>query len=302
MRLRACIALLLFLSACATSIPRRNESAVRDPRHANLQRAAALPWTDGGRCVVREASQPWPVLVERCYPALDKDRVEFHDTTGRCAVASMDAAALGLGFCVLAAPEIAVGAVVVLGVVVVGLALKEALDAYEFRHADPEEAAPSSETKVASRKAEAQGKPKPEPTGQDGFPPAPPESPERERGPECRPVPVPHRGGNGPHNECADRLPQNSFPGWDVLVNGKQFDAMVLVTGTLWDVKTDDFEKHKLHSQQFFAKVKLSELQREKRLAEACGYRFFIGVRSAAHKAALNLLDRNLDVVVMDWC
>ncbi|MFY0566879.1 DUF6310 domain-containing protein [Archangium lansingense] len=81
MRLRACIALLLYVSACATSAPSPREPAARDPRLANLQRAATLPWTDGGRCAVREASEPWPVLAERCFHALDHDRIEFHDTT-----------------------------------------------------------------------------------------------------------------------------------------------------------------------------------------------------------------------------
>ena len=56
-----------------------------------------LPWTDGGRCVVQEASQSWPVLVEQCFHALDHDRLEYHDPTGRCAVASAGAAAVGLG-------------------------------------------------------------------------------------------------------------------------------------------------------------------------------------------------------------
>ena len=82
MRFRACIALLLFVSACATSAPSPREPVARDPRLANLQRAATLPWTDGGRCAVREASEPWPVLVERCFHALDHDRIEFHDPTG----------------------------------------------------------------------------------------------------------------------------------------------------------------------------------------------------------------------------
>jgi hypothetical protein len=84
---------------------------------------------------------------------------------------------------------------------------------------------------------------------------------------------VPQRGGNDPHNDCAKLIPQNSFPGWDVLVNGKQFDALVLVTRTLWDIKTDNFDKHSRRSQQFFIEVKLPELQREKRLAEECGRR-----------------------------
>ncbi|MFE8602811.1 DUF6310 domain-containing protein [Archangium violaceum] len=98
--------------------------------------------------------------------------------------------------------------------------------------------------------------------------------------PRCKPVPVPHLGGNDPHNTCADLMPNNSFPGWDVLVNGKNFDALQMATRTLWDVKTDDFELQPPRSQDFFVKVKLPELKREKALAAACGYDFAIGVRS----------------------
>lgn len=129
MRLQASLALLLLLSACATSAPQRNEAAAWSPRLANLQRAAELPWRDEGRCVVREASLPWPALVERCFHALDHDRIRFNDPTGRCAVASAGAAAVGVGLCVLAAPEIIVSAVIVAGAVVVGLAIQEAMDA-----------------------------------------------------------------------------------------------------------------------------------------------------------------------------
>jgi len=133
MRLHACAALLLLLSACATSVPSPRERVSRNPRIANLQRAATLPWRDGGRCAVQEASRPWPVLAERCFQALDHDRLRFNDPAGRCAVASAGTAALGIGLCVLAAPEIVVGAVIVVGVVVVEVAIKEALDAYELR-------------------------------------------------------------------------------------------------------------------------------------------------------------------------
>jgi hypothetical protein len=302
MRLRACAALLLFLSACGTSAPIPRERASRNPRIANLQRAATLPWTDGGRCAVREASQPWPVLAERCYQALDHDRVRFNDPTGRCAVASTGTMALGIGLCVLAAPEIVVGAVIVVGVVVVGVAIKEALDAYELRGNSSEEVEPAPQTKPAPQAPPANRKPKPEPSGQDWFPPVPTEPLERERRPECRPVPARHLGGNDPHNECADKIPNNSFPGWDVLVNGKNFDGLVLATRTLWDVKTDDFEKQPPRSQRFFVRMKLPGLRLEAKLARECGYDFIIGVRSAAHKAVLFDEDPTLKVVVMDWC
>jgi hypothetical protein len=130
----------------------------------------------------------------------------------------------------------------------------------------------------------------------------PTETSERDRRPECKPVPVKHRGGNNDHNKCADKIPFNSFPGWDVRVNGKDYDGLQLIVRTLWDVKTDDFEKHDSRSQDFFIQMKLPEIQREKRLAEACGYDFVVGVRSKAHKIALERADNTLKVVLMDWC
>jgi hypothetical protein len=303
MRLRTCGAflLLLLLSACATMDPNPGEVEDPSPRFANLQRAAQFPWTDDGHCVVREASDEWPILAERCFHALDRDRVRFRDVTGRCAVAYAGAAApAAVALCVFAAPEIVVGAVIVIGAVAVAAAIQEGIDAYQ-RNASRERAKPKAETQSSSEQEPvANREPTPRGLGRDWLPPV--SSDPTERRPECRPVPVSHRGGNDDHNKCADRIKNNSFPGWDVLVNGKQFDALVLATRTLWEVKTDDFDIHSIHSQRFFARVKLPEIQREKRLAEACGYNFVVGVRSAAHKAALLELDRELTIVVMDWC
>jgi hypothetical protein len=96
--------------------------------------------------VVREASNEWPLLAERCFHALDHDRVKLRDVTRRCAVAS--AGAVGVGLCVFAAPEIVVGAVIVIGVVVVAVAIKEELDAYEW-NASRERAKPKIQTRPA---------------------------------------------------------------------------------------------------------------------------------------------------------
>ncbi|MDY7225021.1 DUF6310 domain-containing protein [Hyalangium rubrum] len=210
--------------------------------------------------MARESVNEWPVLAERCYHALDRDRVKFRDITGRCAVASAGAAAVGVGLCIFAAPEIVVGAVIVVGVVGVAVVIKEELDAYQ-RNASRESGKPKPQAQPSNeQETVANRKPKPEgsPLGKDWLPP--------------------------------------------VFVNGKHFDALVLATRTLWEVKTDNFDIHSPRSQAFFAKVKLPEIQREKRLAEACGYNFAVGVRSAAHKAALLRLDPKLDIVVMDWC
>ena len=194
------------------------------------------------------------------------------------------------------------GAVVVTGVVVVGFAIKEALEAYELKWADPEDARPAPETKPTPRESSPEKTPKPEPKGPDFPPLGPIETSERERRPECKPIPVKHLGGNNLHNKCADGVPNNTFSGWDALVNGKNFDALQLATRTLWEVKTDDFDKHSRRSRRFFIDMQVLEIERERKLAEECGYDFIVGVRSAAHKAAL--LERNLTlkVVVMNWC
>jgi hypothetical protein len=143
--------------------------------------------------------------------------------------------------------------VIVIGTVVVAVAIKEGLDAYE-RSASRERAKRKAQARPSSEQEPvADREPTPRGLGRDWFPPDPPVSSDpRDRRPECKPIPVPHRGGNDPHNECADQVPDNSFPGWDVLVNGKQFDALQLTARTLWDVKTDDFEKQPPRSQRFF--------------------------------------------------
>jgi hypothetical protein len=166
MRSRTCSSLLLLalLSACATTEPSLEELEAPNPRFSNLQRAAQYPWTDDGHCVVREASNEWPVLAERCFHALDHDRVKFRDVTGRCAVASAGAAAVGVGLCVFVAPEIIVGAVIIAGVVAVAVAIKEELDASE-RRASRERARPEAQTRP-SNKQEPSANRKPNPKNQ----------------------------------------------------------------------------------------------------------------------------------------
>ena len=156
-RSRICIALLFLLSACATmdptpgewDAPNPGEFEAPSPRLANLQRAALYPWTDDGQCVVREASNEWPILAERCFHALDRDRVRFRDVNKRCAVAYADAAAPAVvALCVFAAPEIVAGAVIVIGAVVVAAAIQEGIDAYQ-RNASRERAKPKAQTRPA---------------------------------------------------------------------------------------------------------------------------------------------------------
>jgi len=301
------VVLLVWVTACATPTPRLQGRVSEQSRRANLQRAVALPWRDGGRCVVQESSHPWPIIAERCFHALDTEKVRFHDLHRRCPVASTDAATLKtvVGVCLLAQPELVVGVVVVVSAFVVALAIVEALDAYERQERAREESTTRQRAKPAPvprptpvSDPEPSPKPGPPPLGPDVIPKNP-DDPER---PECKPVPVPHLGGNVSHNLCADTVPLNSFPGFDALVNGKHFDAVQLAERMLWEVKTDNFDAYAPYVQKIAAEKEAKEMERESALAAACGYSFWVGVKSAAHMKALLKQYPALNIVVMDWC
>jgi hypothetical protein len=113
-----------------------------------------------------------------------------------------------------------------------------------------------------------------------------------------------HLGGNTLHDTCADRIPNNSFPGGDVFVNGKNFDALQLATRTLWEVKTDNFDTYTDDLREIVVVSQVEKLRHERALALACGFDFRVGVRSPAHKEALEFAARDLNglIVVMEWC
>jgi hypothetical protein len=147
----------------------------------------------------------------------------------------------------------------------------------------------------------AQQSPETEGAGSNRKPPAPLTS---GSSPKCVPETVPHLGGDAVHNRCADRVPQNSTSGFDVLVNGKRFDAMQSASRILWEVKTDNFDTYRPALRRIVIENQVEELQRERTLARACGVDFRVGVRSTAHRAALELQDPSLSgiIIVMDWC
>src|SRR5512140_1329525 len=112
-RLFVIAALVLAASCAAHRDGALREPAPEDRRLFNLKRAAQLPWTDDGRCAVREAASEWATLVERCYGALDLSRIQFVDRQGTCPVAQAevlneDDVAQLIGICLLVQPELAV--------------------------------------------------------------------------------------------------------------------------------------------------------------------------------------------------
>jgi hypothetical protein len=209
---------------------------------------------------------------------------------------------VGVGLCVLAAPEIVVGAIIVTGVVVVGFAIHEALEAYEKRGRPqvrppptlpvPEtrpvpEARPVAETKPVPQEPRKKRRPKPEPAGEDWPPPLPPEPTDRERDRKCEAIPEKHRGGDKAHNDCADWYPPNRYPGMDAVVDGKAFDALQVGVRVLWEIKTDEFGKYNEFVKKQVVADELEEFEEESRIALACGYDFTVGVSTEVHKAAL---------------
>jgi hypothetical protein len=166
------------------------------------------------------------------------------------------------------------------------------------------EVKPVPVTKPAPQEPSPKQKPKPGPKGPDFPSLEPPETSERDRR-RCEPVPVKyHLGGNKLHDKCADRIPFNSFPGGDVFLNGKNFDALQLATRTLWEVKTDNFDTYPPDLRRIVLDDQVPKMRLERDLARACGFDFRVGVRSAAHQAALERAAPDLEdlIVVMEWC
>jgi hypothetical protein len=265
---------------------------------ANLQRAALYPWTDDGHCVVREASNEWPVLAERCFHALDRDRMRFRDVSKRCAVAYVDAAAPAapavVALCIFVAPEIVAGAVIVIGAVVVAAAIQEGIDAYQ-RHASRERAKLKTQPTPAKEPL-ANQTPKPKGSSTGDIFPLPTDSPTDRL--KCEPIPVPRASKDDPHNECADKFPPNRYPGMDVSVGGIRFDALQVGVRVLWEIKTHQFDKYNAFVQEMEIKKELKQIRKERAIAVACGYDFAIGVSTQAHKDALLAEDQFLNIVV----
>ena len=113
-------------------------------------------------------------------------------------------------------------------------------------------------------------------------PPAPVTT-ERRR-PECEPVPVPHAGEDDPHNECADKFPPNRYPGNDVLVDGKRFDALQVGVRVLWEIKTDQFDTYNDFVREQAIRKEFPLMQEERDKAERCGYGFVVGVSTQRTK------------------
>jgi hypothetical protein len=105
---------------------------------------------------------------------------------------------------------------------------------------------------------------------------------------------VPHAGKDDPHNECADKFPPNRYPGMDVLVGGKRFDALQVGVRVLWEIKTHQFDTYTDFLQEQVVRDQVEEFLADRRIAQACGYGFVVGVSSTEHRQALIDLEPSL--------
>jgi len=84
----------------------------------------------------------------------------------------------------------------------------------------------------------------------------------------------------------------------DVLVNGIRFDALQVGVRVLWEIKTHRFDTYNDFIRDQEIEKELTQIDKERRAAAACGYGFVVGVSTEAHKEALLREDRTLDIVV----
>ncbi|MFY2559162.1 DUF6310 domain-containing protein [Corallococcus terminator] len=145
--------------------------------------------------------------------------------------------------------------------------------------------------------AEPEANPTPETSSSNRRDPPAPVPAERRRA-ECEPIPVPHAGEDAPHNKCADRFPPNRYPGNDVLVGGKRFDALQVGMRVLWEIKTHQFDTYNSFIRRMTILEQVPLLQEERDIATACGYGFVVGVSTQEHKDALLERDFTFNIVV----
>lgn len=92
-----------------------------------------------------------------------------------------------------------------------------------------------------------------------------------------------HRGGDPIHNNCADMVPPNYYPGSDIEVSHqnlgrKSFDA-VDPQNRLWEIKTENYQSYSQFLKNITIANAMADIALELPLAVACGYQYVFGVR-----------------------
>ena len=100
---------------------------------------------------------------------------------------------------------------------------------------------------------------------------------------DCVRKKVPHGGGHDLHDMCADTLPGNVVSGSDLYVappgeKGWKFDAYTPDDNTLWEVKTDRYERGSEWLKYRRLNDQVDEFQRQAYIANKCNHGFKVSV------------------------
>jgi hypothetical protein len=118
---------------------------------------------------------------------------------------------------------------------------------------------------------------------------------------QCNPLPVPRRGGDKIHDDCANAVPGNEFVGFDVCVafggKTKNFDAK---SGpVLWEVKTYNMNNQKA---PFFIIQKdvADAAGRASPIARSCGYSYQWRLGDVRAVPAIDLVSPGFVPIIAD--
>lgn len=220
---------------------------------------------------------------------------------GRAYAQSADFARLAGGVWVLTDKANDAGIPPAYGVIAAGCTMTLIALWYVVHDSGPRPSLPKNRGPETSPWKQSQDTPAPEPSPRPDrtFDPVPPVpgSPRKER-PECVPVPTPHRGGDPRHDRCADLVPPNEFPGHDVLVGGKHFDAKTRGKKILWEIKAEETSTWRMPEwlKDDVIRDEAEKIEREQQIAESCGYLFIVGVVDAEHKDAIEKRAPRVDI------
>ena len=94
----------------------------------------------------------------------------------------------------------------------------------------------------------------------------------------CELIPIGfHKGGDPVHDFCADTVPPNMYPGSDICVMEKNFDA---ISGNiLWETKTNNWDNANAFVRGQVVQDYISDAEKESSIARGCGfgYNFLVG-------------------------
>jgi hypothetical protein len=117
----------------------------------------------------------------------------------------------------------------------------------------------------------------------------------------CNPNPIPRKGGDDVHEQCATARQGNLYPGRDVCVATPQYGSKAFDAyngSVIWEVKTYNFDNMK--SPSFLLSLDRDEWIKESAIARYCRISFWYTVGDARHMEALNSVQPGFVPIIAD--